>query len=259
MSDKVLLNVVDGVATVTLNRPDRLNAIDFEMLEALIGTLRGLGDDRAVRVVVLAGSGRSFCAGADIGQMVERTPAEWEEIVDRYLDLVRIVYGLDKPVIARCHGDVVGGGLGLAIASDFRIATDSTRFCAPFIKLALIGGDMSSSYFLPRLVGLGKATDMMMTGRFVEADEALAIGLASRVVNDDALDQAIDELAAQLAAGPPRALAFTKRSIRRSLERSREEEFDYEMFAQVQLLQAEDHKEGVSAFLEKRKPAFAGK
>jgi 2-(1,2-epoxy-1,2-dihydrophenyl)acetyl-CoA isomerase len=258
MSDKLLTQTKDGVATFTLNRPDRLNAIDMELLEALIAALEEAGADDAVRAVVLAGAGRSFCAGADIGQMVTRQPAEWEAIVDRYLDPVRAIANLDKPVIARLQGDVVGGGLGVAMACDFRIAAKGARFCAPFVKLALAGCDMSAGYFLPRLIGLGRATDMMMTGRFVEAEEAERIGLISRLVAEEALDDAVAKIANSFAQGPPRALAFTKRAIRRSIERGMEEEFDYEIFAQVQCLQSADHREGVAAYSEKRKPIYGG-
>ncbi|MDP6815107.1 MAG: enoyl-CoA hydratase-related protein, partial [Alphaproteobacteria bacterium] len=187
------------------------------------------------------------------------TPEEWQTIVDHYLDPVRLISTISKPVIARCNGDVVGGGLGLAMACEFRIAGESTRFCAPFVKIGLAGCDMSAGYFLPRLIGLSKATDMMMTGRFVEAEEADRIGLTSRVVPDDQLDGTVAKLAASLAAGAPRALAFTKQAIRRSLERGMEEEFDYEIFAQVQCLQSEDHMEGVMAFKERRAPKFAGR
>jgi 2-(1,2-epoxy-1,2-dihydrophenyl)acetyl-CoA isomerase len=258
MTEKIALAVADGVATLTLNRPERLNAIDMEMLDQMVAALAAVAKDPAARSVVLAGAGKTFCAGADIGQMIERRPADWERIVDYYLDPVRAIARMSKPVIARCHGDVVGGGLGLAMACDFRIAASSSRFCAPFVKLGLAGCDMSAGYFLPRLVGLGKATDMMMTGRFVEAEEAQRIGLASRVVADDALDDAVGNLARQLAAGAPRALAFTKQAIRRSLDRGIDEEFDYEIFAQVQCLQSDDHKEGVKAFFERRPAQFRG-
>lgn len=258
MSAKVLSTVQQGVCTITLNRPDRLNAIDMEMLEALIAALDAAAADAAVRAVVLAGAGRSFCAGADIGQMVERTPDEWERIVDRYLEPVRRIAALDKPVIARLQGDVVGGGLGLALACDFRIAAPGARLCAPFIKLALAGCDMSAGYFLPRLVGLGLATDMMMTGRFVDADEAARSRLVSRAVPEEELDGTVAKLAAQLASGPAAALAVTKRAIRRSLDRDMAAEFDYEIFVQVQCLQGADHKEGVAAYSERRPPRFAG-
>ncbi len=258
MSDQspVLLDVRDGVGTLTLNRPERLNAIDLDTLEALIEGLNRLDADPQVRCVVLAGNGRGFCAGADQGEMVPRQPAQWEAIVERYLDPVRIICAMDTPVIARLHGDAVGGGLGLALACDFRIAAKGIRMCAPFVRIGLAGCDMSAGYFLPRLVGLGRANDLMMTGRFVGADEAERIGLITRVVAADALDDAVAKLARALAGGPPRALAFTKRAIRRSLDRPMEAEFDYEVFAQVQCLQSADHREGLQAFRDRRKPRF---
>ncbi len=258
MTDKLICDNAAGVLSLTLNRPDKLNAIDFELLDALVGALEGAKSDDGVRVIVLKGAGRVFCAGADIGQMVDRTPAEWEEIVDHYLDPIRAIVSLDKPVIARCHGNVVGGGLGLALASDFRVGAEGSRYCTPFVKLALAGCDMSAGYFLPRLIGLGRATDMMMTARFVDAEEAERIGLISRLVPEAELDAAVDELAQSFVAGAPRALGFSKRAIRRSLDNDMAGEFDYEVFAQVQCLQSEDHREGVAAFLERRAPNFKG-
>jgi 2-(1,2-epoxy-1,2-dihydrophenyl)acetyl-CoA isomerase len=258
MTEKLLITDQAGVRTLTLNRPDKLNAIDIELLDALTEALQAANTDSEVRAVVLAGGGKSFCAGADIGQMVDRSARDWEETVDHYLDPIRAIVTLDKAVIARCQGNVFGGGLGLAMACDFRVATDTARFCAPFVKLALAGCDMSAGYFLPRLVGLGRATDLMMTGRAVDAAEALAMGLISRVVPEDELDGEVAKLAGRLAAGAPKTTAFTKRAIRRSLDRDMEAEFDYEIFAQVQCLQSADHREGVAAFREGRKPEFKG-
>ncbi|MBW2629413.1 MAG: enoyl-CoA hydratase/isomerase family protein [Deltaproteobacteria bacterium] len=232
MSDTVLLEVDEGVATITLNRPERLNCIDIPTLDRLVSLLDEAAASKDVRVVVLAGRGRAFCAGADQGEMVQRAAAEWEQIVDRYLDPIRRIATMDQPVIAKLHGDAVGGGLGLALACDYRLAAPEVRFCAPFVKIGLAGCDMSAGYFLPRLVGLGRATDMMMSGRFVKTEEAERIGLVTRVVAENELDQAVKELARRLAAGPPVALGFTKRAIRRSLDRDMEGEFDYEIFAQ---------------------------
>jgi len=259
MSDTVLLDVDGGVATITLNRPERLNCIDIPTLDRLVSLLDEAAATRNVRVVVLAGRGRAFCAGADQGEMVQRSAADWEQIVDRYLDPIRRIATMDQPVIAKIHGDAVGGGLGLALACDYRLAAPDARFCAPFVKIGLAGCDMSAGYFLPRLVGLGRATDMMMSGRFVKTEEAERIGLVTRVVPENELDQAAKELAQRLAAGPPVALGFTKRAIRRSLDRDMEGEFDYEIFAQVQCLQSDDHREGLAAFREKRAPRFEGK
>lgn len=258
MTETLLEQRRGGVLHLTLNRPDKLNAIDLPLLDALTETLAAAEESREVRAIVLAGAGRSFCAGADIGQMIDRTPAEWERIVSHYLDPIRVISRMGKPVIARCHGNVFGGGLGLAMACDFRITADNARFCTPFVKLALAGCDMSAGYFLPRLVGLGRATDMMMTARIVEADEALRIGLVSQIVSEDRLDGVIDEFAERLAGFAPRTTAFTKSAIRKSIDRDMEAEFDYEVFAQVQCLQSDDHREGVAAFRENRKPVFKG-
>lgn len=259
MSDTVLFEVDEGVATITLNRPERLNCIDIPTLDRLVSLLDEAAASKDVRVVVLAGRGRAFCAGADQGEMVQRAAADWEQIVDRYLDPIRRIATMDQPVIAKLHGDAVGGGLGLALACDYRFAAPEVRLCAPFVKIGLAGCDMSAGYFLPRLVGLGRATDMMMSGRFVKTEEAERIGLVTRVVPENELDQAVKELARRLAAGPPVALGFTKRAIRRSLDRDMEGEFDYEIFAQVQCLQSDDHREGLAAFREKRAPRFEGK
>lgn len=259
MTAPLRLESKDGTATITLAQPERMNALNFEMLDALIEALDavGRGDDR---VLVLAAEGRAFCAGADRAEMIERKPAEWEPIVDHYLDPVRRIADLDIPVIAKLQGDAVGGGFGLAIACDFRIAAEGIRLGAPFVRIGLAGCDMSAGYYLPRLIPLGAATEMMMTGKLVRAHEALALGLVHRVVPAENLDGEVEALAAQLRNGPPIALAFTKRAIRRSLDLGRDAEFDYEVFAQVNCIQTEDHHEGVRAFFdEKRAPVFKGR
>lgn len=258
MTDTLLIETNGAVRTLTLNRPDKLNAIDIPLLDRLIEALEEATGDPAIRAIVLAGGGKSFCAGADIGQMIDRTPADWERIVDHYLDPIRLISHCGKAVIARCHGSVFGGGLGLAMACDFRVAADTSKFCTPFVKLALAGCDMSAGYFLPRLIGLGRATDMMLTARTVDAEEAHAIGLVSQVVPENELDDAVSALAERLAAGAPRTTAFTKNAIRKSLDLTMDAEFDYEIFAQVQCLQSADHREGVAAFREHRKPIFRG-
>lgn len=258
MTDSLLIERRGAVLHLTLNRPDKLNAIDLPLLDALTGALDAAGRDTEARAIVIAGAGASFCAGADIGQMIDRTADDWERTVDHYLDPIRAIARMGKPVIARLHGNVFGGGLGLAIACDFRIAAESARMCAPFVKLALAGCDMSAGYFLPRLVGLGRATDMMMTARVVGAAEAQAIGLVGQTVPDTELDAAVNALADKLAAFAPRTTAFTKAAIRRSVDRDMEGEFDYEIFAQVQCLQSTDHREGVAAFRERRAPVFRG-
>jgi 2-(1,2-epoxy-1,2-dihydrophenyl)acetyl-CoA isomerase len=255
MSDDVLFEVKDGVATVTLNRPQRLNTLAIATVETLVERLRQAAESPA-RVVVLTGAGDTFCAGADQAEMTERTAEEWEPIVRRYLDPVRAIVIMDKPVIAALNGNTVGGGLGLAMASDFRIAKAGIRLGAPFTPIGLAGCDMSAGWFLPRLVGLGTAADLMFTGRLVDAEEAKAIGLVHRVAEVEDFAKAVGELAARLAAGPPIAHRWTKRAIHRSLSTGMDGEFEFEIFAQVQCLQTQDHREGVRAFKERRKPAF---
>ncbi len=258
MTAPLRLESKDGIATITLAQPERMNALGFEMLDALVEALDAVraGDDR---VLILAAEGRAFCAGADRAEMIERKPAEWEPIVDHYLDPVRRIADLDIPVIAKLQGDTVGGGFGLAIASDFRVAALGIRLGAPFVRIGLAGCDMSAGDYLPRLIPLGAATEMMMTGKLVKAEEALALGLVHRAVAAEELDGEVDKLAQKLLHGPPVALAFTKRAIRRSLDLDRDAEFDYEVHAQVNCIQTEDHREGVRAFFdEKRAPVFKG-
>ena len=249
-ADQVLTEVKDGIAKITMNRPQRLNSISIDSLELLIQVLQNVLENSEVKVVVLTGKGNACCAGADQGEMVMRKPGEWEWIVDRYLDPIRLIAKSDKPVIASINGDAVGGGLGLAIACDLRIAVDTARFCAPFTAIGLAGCDMSAGYFLPRLIGLGKATEMMMTARFVKAEEAERIGLVQRLVAAEELEKETMKLAGRLAALSPIALGWTKKAIRRSLDRDMEAEFDFEVFAQVQCLQTEEHRESLRRYQE---------
>lgn len=251
------LSFQEKVATLTLNRPERLNTIDIPTLEEIIAALAEVRR-AAARVLVIAGKGKVFCAGADQGEMVPRSPAEWERIVDHYLDPLRALIALPIPTVAKIHGDCVGGGVGLALSCDFRIMREGARIGIPFVKIGLAGCDMGAGYFLPRMVGFGRAMDLMMTGRLLSAEEAERIGLVQRIAGPDAFEAAVEQLVGQLATGPPRALRATKEAAYRSLDRDREAEFDFEIFAQVQCLQTQDHREGVAAFQAKRKPVFKG-
>lgn len=257
MGDDVLFDERDGIATITLNRPERLNTIAIPTVEVLLEAIERAAGGTA-RVVVLAGNGDKFCAGADQAEMRPRIAQEWEPIISRYLDLIRALVAVDKPVVASLHGDAVGGGLGLAMACDIRIAAAGIRLGAPFTQIGISGVDMGAGWFLPRLVGLGAATELMFTGRLVGADEALALGLVHRVMPAAEHATEVAKWAARFAAGPPVAYMWTKRAIRRSLNTDMEGEFIFETLAQVQCLQTEDHFEGVAAFQEKRAPEFRG-
>lgn len=248
MDNSVLTQIENGIGTMTFNRPEKFNCISNPVLEVIIEKLTTFLDDPAVKTIVLTGAGKAFCAGADMDEMKPREAEEWETIVERFLVPIRLIAEADKPVIASINGDAVGGGLGIAIASDMRIAVESARFCAPFIGIGLAGCDMSAGYFLPRLVGMGRATDMMMTGRFVLADEAERIGLINRVVPAEALREDTMKLAHKMASFSPVAMARTKRAIRRSIDRDMKSEFDYEILAQIQCLQSQEHRDAVAAF-----------
>ncbi len=256
-ASEVLVDVAGPVATVTLNRPDRLNTMAIPTVDRLVEALAEAAASPA-RVVVLAGAGRAFCAGADQGEMVPRSAADWERIVRRYLDPVRAIVAMDKPVIAALHGDAVGGGLGLAMACDIRVAAAGARLGAPFTRIGLAGCDMSAGWFLPRLVGLGPATELMLTGRLVDAAEAKAIGLVHEVVEPEAFAASLAGWTDRFAAGPPGAYRWTKRAIHRSLNTDMDGEFEFEILAQVQCLQTADHAEGVAAFRGRRPPEFTG-
>lgn len=257
MTNEVEVDITGAVATVTLNRPERLNAISIPMVGRLVDALAEAATSPA-RVVVLAGAGRAFCVGADQAEMTERSAQEWERIVRHYLDPVRAIVAMDKPVIAALHGDTVGGGLGLAMACDLRLAAGGIRLGAPFTTIGLAGCDMSAGWFLPRLVGLGAASELMFTGRLVSAEEALGLGLVHRVVPREDLAEEVRRWSEQLAAGAPVAHAWTKRALHRSLGVDMDGEFEFEIFAQVQCLQTADHREGVAAFQQKRRPEFTG-
>jgi len=253
----IKLSFHEAVAALTLNRPERLNTIDIPTLEEIVAALAEVRRS-AARVLVVAGTGKVFCAGADQGEMVPRSSAEWERIVDHYLDPLRALIALPIPTVAKIHGDCVGGGVGLALSCDFRIMRAGARIGIPFVKIGLAGCDMGAGYFLPRMVGFGRAMDLMMTGRLIPAEEAERIGLVQRVAAPETFEADTAALVDQLAAGPPRALRATKEAAYRSLDRDREAEFDFEIFAQVQCLQSADHREGVAAFQAKRRPVFTG-
>lgn len=257
MSEDVLFSQTEGVATVTLNRPDRLNTLAIDTVGHLVDALEQAEASDA-RVVVLAGNGKVFCAGADQAEMRPRAAEEWEPIVRRYLDPIHAIVSMEKPVIAALHGDTVGGGLGLAMACDIRIAARGIRLGAPFTKIGLAGCDMSAGWFLPRLIGLGAASELMFTGRLVDADEALGMGLVHRVVEPEDHPGGVAKWAQRMAEGPPIAHRWTKRAIHRSLSTDMAGEFEFEIFAQVQCLQTEDHQEGVRAFQERRAARYQG-
>ncbi len=259
----VILEKEGGIATITLNRPDRLNAVDSQLTLDLIDALKDVDSDEGVRVVIITGAGRGFCSGADLSSMLASGAAEagvrqaaLEPTINQVTLLIR---NLKRPSIAAVNGVAAGMGFSIALACDIRIASENARFSQIFVRRGLIP-DTGSTYFLPRAVGMSKACEMVFTGQIIDAREAERIGLVSRVVPHDELMKATRELATTIAKGPPITIQLAKRALYRGYaEEDLAFQHEYEMHLQGICMQTEDFKEGVSAFLEKREPIFKGR
>jgi 2-(1,2-epoxy-1,2-dihydrophenyl)acetyl-CoA isomerase len=250
---------VDGpVATITLDRPTALNALTVPVKVALRETLESLAADRSVRVVILTGSGRAFCAGQDLAERDQPDAAPLEvEVRERYNPIIRAIRSMGQPVIAAVNGVAAGAGASLAFACDIRIAAEEARFVLAFGRIGLVP-DSGATWFLPRLVGPAKAAELALIGDGVDAAEALRLGLVSRVVAADELLPEARSLADRLAEGAPLAMALTKEALQRSLTVTLDEALDGEAKLQGIAGASADHAEGLAAFKEKRPPRFAG-
>lgn len=250
----------DGVATITFNRPDRLNSLTFEVYRELTDILAALEHRREVRVVVITGSGRGFCSGGDvndiIGELFSRDMAGLLDFTRMTCELIKNIRALRKPVIASLNGTVAGAGAVIALACDLRIAAESAKIAFLFTKVGLAGADMGAAFLLPRVIGLSKATELLYKGDFVSAEEAEKLGLYNRVVKAEELEQETAEWAARLAAGPGFALAVTKEALNRELHMSLEQALDAEAAAQAICMLNPDFKEAYQSFVEKRPPKF---
>ena len=247
-----------GVATITLDRPEALNSLEATLKRDLLRALRDAARDPAVRVVILTGAGRAFCAGQDLKERLQPDPSPLDvEVRERFNPLVQAIRSMDKPVVAAINGVAAGAGASLAFACDLRIAAETASFVLAFGRIGLVP-DSGATWLLPRLIGLGRATELLLLPDPVGAADALRIGLVNRVVPDGELSAAAGAMAAALAAAAPRSLALTKRAIRRSLEATFEESLDYEASLQGIAGRTADHAEGLAAFVEKRRPNFNG-
>ncbi|MEE8400306.1 MAG: enoyl-CoA hydratase [Desulfobacterales bacterium] len=253
-----------GVATIRFNRPQAMNAFSPRMMSEIHYAIEDVRDDPDIRVLVLTGTGRAFSTGADVkamaeGRMFRDGNGEGEAPEDdTRSNHALALRNLDKPVIAAINGYAVGAGLDLALACDIRIASDQAKLTEAYIRRGLIPA-LAGTYFLPRLVGLDRACELIWTGDMLDAHEALAIGLVTKVVPHDELDDATCELAEKLAKGPPLAIQASKRAIYDGLAMTLEETFSYIRPILDGLSETEDHKEGARAFVEKREPKFTGK
>src|SRR5450631_463338 len=257
----VLLNLSDGVATVTLNRPEAMNALDMATKAALLSTLAKVADDPGVRCVVLTGVGRAFCVGQDLREHVSllstKDPSLWSTVPDHYNPIVELLTTMNKPVIAAINGVAAGAGAAFAFAADMRIMVDTGGFNLAFAGIAL-SCDSGSSWTLPRLIGTAKAKELLMFPRTVPAAEALELGLVSRVVTEAELPAAVGELARTLAGGPTLAYGAIRRSVAFSAGHSLSESLAQEADQMAVTGRSQDHAAAVAAFLAKEEPTFRG-
>lgn len=249
-----------GVATITLNRPERLNALTFDVYRELTDTFAALRAEDEVRVVVITGAGRAFCSGGDvhdiIGELFALNMEGLLEFTRMTCELIRNIRALPKPVIASLNGTTAGAGACIALASDIRIASDEARIAFLFVKVGLSGADMGAAHLLPRVVGLTRAAELLYTGDFISASEAERIGLYNRVVTAGELANVTREFAARLAQGPAFALAKTKEMLNRELDMNLDVALDCEAQAQALCMQHPDYREAYESFVEKREPHF---
>jgi enoyl-CoA hydratase/carnithine racemase len=259
MSDVLKIDTRGAVEHLTLNRPDQLNALNAELTDALCAHFEGLYRRPEVRIVVLKGAGRAFCAGLDLkGFGVDgRGVGHGLSVQTRIRDIYKAMRRCPQPIIALIQGAACGGGFSLALASDIRIAGHTAKMNAAYIRVGLTGCDMGSSYFLPRLVGLARASELLLTGRFVHAEEAGRIGLVNHVVADDAMEAAAAPLIAAMLATAPLGLRLTKDALNFAVDApSMDAAMAMEDRQQVLTAQTFDHGEAVRAFLDKRPAAF---
>jgi 2-(1,2-epoxy-1,2-dihydrophenyl)acetyl-CoA isomerase len=254
----IRLEVADAVATITLDRPDALNALTVPMKTELLAALRTIGRDRSVRAVVLTGAGRAFCAGQDLKERLEPDAAPLVvELRERYNPIIRAMRALDQPIVGAVNGVAAGAGASLAFACDVRLAAESASFVLAFGRIGLVP-DSGATWFLPRLVGPAKAAELALLGTTLSAAEAERHGLVARVVAADALAAEAHAAAVTLAGLAPRALALTKGALQRGWSVGLDEALEDEAFRQGIAGATSDHAEGLAAFLEKRPPRFTG-
>ncbi len=262
MVEGIEFELSEGVGTITLDRPDRLNSLTFEIYRRLVDLFRELESDPAVRVVVVTGEGRGFCSGGDvhdiIGRLVGYGSVEMTAFARMTGDVIRNMRRLRKPIIAAINGTAAGAGAVIALASDLRIASRKAKIAFLFTKVGLTGADMGAAYLLPRVVGLAKASELLMLGDKIDADEAHRIGLFNEVVDPERLRERTLEVARRLADGPSFSIGMTKELLNNSMSMDLDTALDAEARAQTICMLADDFAEFHRAFTEKREPRFSG-
>lgn len=258
--ETILFETADAVATITLNRPAKLNAFDDRMIAETTDAFKQCGRDAAVRCVVITGAGRGFSSGQDLSDFQGRgeSVSIGEHLRHGYHKLVKQMVGLEKPIIAAVNGIAAGAGCGVALAADLRIASDAASFMLAFSRIGLIP-DSGTNWFLPRLIGYARAYEMAITAEKVPAVRALEWGMVNRVVPGEQLPEIARATALTLAAGPTLAYGLTKRAMNRGLTQDLDSALEYEAHLQEIAGRSADGREGVIAFIEKREPLFGGR
>jgi enoyl-CoA hydratase/carnithine racemase len=255
-----LHDAATGVATITLNRPERLNALTFEVYAELRDTFRALDTEPGVRAVIITGTGKGFCSGGDvqdiIGALLARDHAGLLEFTRMTCDLILAIRRCRRPVVAALNGTVAGAGAVIATACDVRLAADTARIAFLFTRVGLSGADMGAAWLLPRIIGLGRATELLMTGEFIDPTEAVRIGLYHRVVPVAELHREAGGFAERLARGPSEALAVTKAALNNEASVSLEEALEAEARAQARCMLNPNFREAYEAFRARRDPRF---
>lgn len=250
----------NGIGQITLNRPEVFNAVTFDVYREMSDLFAELSSNNEVRIVTITGKGKAFCSGGDvreiIGPLLERGESELRKFTRLTCDLIWNMRMLPAPIIASLNGVTAGAGAMIAIASDFRIASDSAKIAFLFVRVGLSGADMGACYILPKIVGLTKATELLMTGDFITAEEAYRIGLYNKVIPVEQLQETTTKLAHQLSEGPATGLAVTKKQINEETLSGLKEALEAEATVQARCMVHPDFREGFAAFTEKRRPSF---
>ena len=261
--ETILYELNGGVATITLNRPDKYNAFTDTMIGDVTHAIKSAGRDGEVRVVVVTGAGKGFCAGQDLADVEERGDITFlEHVREKYNPMILAMRGLEKPIIGAINGAAAGAGMSLALATDIRVmSSKASLIFASFAGIGLVP-DNGASYFLPRIVGSAKALELLMLSdrsNRISAEQALSLNLVSYIAEPENFDGVVHDVAGKLATMPTRALGMTKRMINMTWDNSLEEQLDIEAQLQEAASRTEDHHEGIQAFLDKREPQFTGK
>lgn len=256
--ETIQVEIDKAVGVIRLNRPEARNALDMVMRVELRNALQDFEDDKEIRAIILTGNGPAFCSGGDLRTMMEQEPGKGYRRLHNVQPLVKLMRDMSKPIIASVNGAAFGAGWSMALACDFILASENATFGQAFVKVGLVP-DLGSMYLLPRIIGVPRAKELMMTGRPIYPTEAHNLGIINQVVPQDELWAATMELAVKLAEGPPLALAFMKSVLNQTFESDFAAVLEYEAFAQDICFQTQDHKEGLQAFLDKRQPKFTAK